>query len=230
MRPIDKGAWPLDRNGQRRIFQSWTLAIPILEEQTGVFCHICEARFPLTIDHLKFKDRFPRLSLNWWNFLLTCQYCNSRKGVVVIKNYRQAFVWPHLNNTFLALDYHSDGSVCAASNISPIDIERASSLIELYQLSSPTTKDGKRDRRFLRRLDAYRQAEERLHEYKNGKATVRAILDAATNTGFFSIWLKVFEAIQVVRDALINCPAFHLVGKGFFDENGNAIPRNGQAI
>lgn len=230
MRPIDKGDWPIANNGRKLSFDDWTRAIPILIERTGCYCHICEIRLNLEIEHIKYKDHYENLASVWWNFLLVCRYCNARKGSVRVKGYRQSYIWPHLNNTLLAFAYELDGQVKPRNSLDAHDIARASNLISVYKLSDSVTSNGTPDKRFKRRIEVFKQANDRRLEFRDGKATAEAIVDAVTNTGFFSTWLKVFEDVPEIKQALINCPDFHLAGNVFFDANFLPLPRNGATI
>lgn len=224
MRPIQKGPWPTKGTGiKKRIFNQWQRAIPHLKDSTGKFCHFCEMKVTnaLAIEHIKPQVHFPRLSSDWNNFLLICNYCNSHKlSNKPIAPYRKNYFWPHLNNTLKTFDVSLAGVITPntffLSNIA--DINRANNTIALYGLDKTHTSTGNSDDRLVERLEAFYFAIERLKEFTTGiNASVDVIVDLAKTKGFFSVWLKVFENVPSVRTALISCPDFHLANTNCFD-------------
>lgn len=225
MRPINKGTWPIKgtRVIKKRVFNKWQRAIPHLESRTGKFCHLCEMKVTnaLAIEHIKPQEHFPNLISHWDNFLLICNYCNSHKlATIPISPYRKEYYWPHLNNTLKTFDFTIAG-IIVPNNLyllTPPEITRATNTISLYGLDKVVTSTGDSDSRLIERLEAYKFAIDRLIEFTSGiNNSVDAIIDLAKTKGFFSIWLKVFDNIPVVRTALINCPDFHLASTNCFD-------------
>ena len=55
-----------------------------LRHETASKCAYCESRMehvsPSNIEHIKPKDSFPELVVDWNNLTLACSTCNSRKG------------------------------------------------------------------------------------------------------------------------------------------------------
>ena len=202
------------------MFNDWTRAIPHLKLATGSYCHFCEMKVTnaLAIEHIKPQTHFPRLQNQWENFLLICNYCNSEKLAMIPKNYRTDYFWPHLNNTLLAFDFNFTANVIPNTKLTnPVDIDRANRLIALYGLDKRTSSDGSPDPRWVERAKALYLAINRKSEYLSGRATLDAIVDFAVATGFFSVWLKIFDNIPVVRAALINCPDFKIPINECFD-------------
>lgn len=233
MRPIDKGSWPTKgSNGVRkRVFNDWTRAIPHLRGRTGRYCHLCEMKVTnaIAIEHIKPKDHFPKLQAHWDNFLLICNHCNSHKlATIPTSPYKKKYYWPHLNNTIKAFDFKINGEIIPNTtylNTQP-QIDRAKATIGLYGLDKSVTAQGNSDDRLKDRLEAYKQAIDRYIEYSNGQATVPAIVDNARNTGFFTVWLKVFDTVPLVKSALIDCPDFHLATTNCFNAAYQPIDRN----
>ena len=217
MRPINKGTWPLTPIQQLRAnFNDWTRAIPHLTLGTGEYCHFCEMRVTnqIAIEHIKPKEHFPRLESNWSNFLLICTSCNSRKGQSIpLSPYKKHYFWPHLNNTLKVFEYpieNQPGLVIPNGNIGTDNIRRAQNTIDLYKLSDISTTAGTSDKRFEKRIEAIRFAIDRRVEYRSHQTAIAAIVDNAVSTGFFSVWLRIFDDIPQVRTALILRQEFHL--------------------
>jgi len=238
MRPINKGDWPLkgNSNTKRKVFVDWTRAIKDLVNRTGTYCHFCEMRVTnaLAIEHLLPQEHYPERSGDWDNFLLTCSYCNSHKSATIpINPYTVHYVWPHLNNTLLAVDYTLVGEVVPKRNLGPdsFEYERAQNIIALYGLDKTTTSSGDSDTRWTERADAIVMAVTRRAEFNRGiNNSVDAIIDLARKTGFFSIWLKIFNDVAAVRDAIIQCPDFHVPVAECFDAQLNLITRSANDI
>jgi len=235
MRPIDKGGWPTkgSHGVRKRVFNDWTRAIPHLRGRTGRFCHLCEMKVTnaIAIEHIKPKEHFPRLQAHWDNFLLICNQCNSHKlATIPISPYKKKYYWPHLNNTIKAFDFKITGEIIPNTTYltTQPQIDRANATIDLYGLDKTVTAQGNSDDRLLERLEAYKQAIDRLIEYTGVPqlATVPAIVANAKNTGFFSVWLKVFDSVPVVKAALIDCPDFHLASTNCFNAAYQPIDRN----
>jgi hypothetical protein len=229
MRPIEKGDWPLtQKKKKRKSLTDWKKAIPILVERTGSFCHICEKEIDTpSIEHIFPKEHYSRLSGHWDNFLLICNSCNSRKGSErLLTPYRKNYYWPHLNNLNCIIEYSTaNGKVFLKQGLTPNQEKKGENLIALYKLDAITTKEGNKDKRFQARLETLFCAIERLIEYRNGKATISAILDLAKSKGFFSIWVKVFKGFPEVLEALFD--SFPGTAQNCFDPvTYQPIPRN----
>lgn len=184
------------------------------------------------IEHIKPKVFYPQLKSHWSNFLLVCPYCNSHKIATIPKKYKENYFWPHLNNTLLVFDYEQ-----VLPHIKPFDSltqdqkKRANNLIELYGLRKESTSDGSADTRWIEKLKAYKMAIDRRLEYQKGmNHSVKAIVDLAVQSGFFSIWLKVFEDIPLIRTALIQRKEFYLLNTNCFDNSLQLQPRNTNAL
>ena len=229
MRPIAKGDWPTTPiRGQYRVFNDWAKAIPILRHRTGDYCHLCEMRVsnPIAIEHIFHQDGYPRLRSNWNNFLLACNYCNSRKGAAILLNpYRKRYFWPHVHNTLLKFEYRPDGFTRAHRGMSDRELAQAHNTISLYKLDAAHTITGDLDQRHLARLEAWRIAIDRRIELEKGLCTIHAIVDSAVLSGFFSVWFTVFRDRSEVRAALVQNEAFHLAETGCFDEALELVER-----
>jgi hypothetical protein len=229
MRPIQKGAWPIDPTSRQKIiFQKWTKAIPILRQRTGPYCHLCEMHVtnPIAIEHIFHQEGFPRLKANWNNFLLACNYCNSRKGRQKVEGpYRAKYFWPHVHNTLLKFQYRPDGIVRVQPALALADRQRAQRTISLYKLDAIISTTGGIDQRHLGRLKALKIAIDCRIEFQNGETAAPSIVRYATSYGFFAVWLSVFQDVPAVYTALVNCPEFHLAETGCFDAHSQLIDR-----
>ena len=226
MRPVNKSSWPTKgkRTPKPLIFNSWKNAIPHLVGGSGKFCHFCEMRVTnaLAIEHIMPKEHYPRLRANWNNFILICNYCNSHKGdTIPVSPYKKNYYWPHLNNTLKAFDFNTAAVVVPniAVLTTNLEIQRAQNTINLYGLSKTNNSRGESDNRWLERARALVLAIDCLQEYQLGMTTIRNIVEFAESTGFFSVWLKIFNGISAVRTALINHPGFHLSLTNCFDSS-----------
>lgn len=234
MRPINKGGWPVSpRGGKQYVFNDWQRAKPHLVERTGLYCHFCEMRVNncLAVEHIKARKDNPGLANDWNNFLLACTSCNSSKtSTKLVEPYYQHYYWPHLNNTLLAFVSPLVGPkaqlVTPRAGLSASQRSRAAATIALYGLDKRVTATGDSDNRYLERAKATKMAIDRRIEYMGGKATIPAIVDMAQTTGFFSVWLAVFNDIAAIKLALLNAPDYKIDVAAWFDANLNPIPRN----
>lgn len=233
MRPISKGAWPTSNGGKKYVFNSWGRAKGHLVKRTGLYCYLCEMRVNncMAIEHIKAKDDYVRLKNSWTNFLLSCTSCNSNKKTKKLDvPYRKHYYWPHLNNTLLAFVSPINGPdaclVRPRHNLSASQIQRAQATIDLYELAKRVDSSGESDIRYVERQIATKKAIDRYIEYRTGKVTIPAIVDMATSTGFFSVWLDVFNAEPAVKSALLHAPEFKINVASWFDSHLNPVPRN----
>ena len=223
MRPIDKGEAPT-------VFADYSAALGDLEDRLGLYCSYCERRLPsgLAVEHKAPKGMHPERKLDWGNFLLSCQNCNSVKGETDLDN--DATLWPDQHNTFLAIAYERGGLVRTSAELSPNLSSRTEALIHLVGLNrhvyhgfpNPTG----RDLRWQQRETMWRTAELCLAIYEDLNGTAEAlqlVIQAATGHGFFSVWLTVFDEHTNVKRALIR----HFAGTArcCFNQQGQAVPR-----
>lgn len=221
MRPVDRGVAP-------QVYTNYDDAAQDLKNRFGSYCSYCERRIPtnLAVEHILPKDPalgYAHLRNDWSNFLLACVNCNSAKRTTVI-NFA-TFVLPDRDNTFECFEYLQIGLVESkgAQNICAI----ADNTIDLVSLNRFEHPDWDEDimfsavERFGQRIQAWVQAEEAREDYDNGEVNVRRIANEAASCGFFSIWMKAFEGIPAVRNALIQ--KFANTATACFDGNGISI-------
>lgn len=231
MRPIIKGDWPTDAAGAKIQFNGWGEAKPYLIDNTGLFCHFCEMKLDNTpaVEHVKPKalKHSPNLQNHWANLMLICDYCNSRKTKAQIKLYD--YYWPHKNNTFKALNMDMTGIIKVNDGLVSPQLDKAENIIELYGLDKTTDTAGGMDARLRARLEAMSKAINRLLEYQAGQATVQAIVDNASSSGFWSVWFRMFKNHPVVLNALLNDFHFRGTATACFDAANNYTPQDRNA-
>ena len=103
MRPVDKGVAP------QKEYKQYKDAEPDLEERIGAYCSFCE----MSINHVPEVEHKEAKAcggeeLAWDNLLLSCKYCNTRKGTQVGKGDKDKYLWPDEDDTFHAYLYDKD--------------------------------------------------------------------------------------------------------------------------
>jgi hypothetical protein len=225
MRPIDKGAWPVDEHGAKIVFTDHKQAKIHLTNRTGMYCHLCEMRIDNvpSIEHIKHQKHSPNLKLHWDNFLLACTYCNSRKPKSPIKTYH--YYWPHLHNTYLPFNYQNpleNAGIFVNTSLSAVEQQKAAKTLELYGLQEVADNAGNIDSRYQARREAFSKALQCLIEYETGQIILKAITREATSTGFWSVWFTIFQKHAEVRKALLD--AFRGTEANCFDRTAGYVP------
>ena len=200
MRPVRKGVSPVEGD-----FNQYEDAKPDLVSRLGLYCSYCERKIStlLAVEHIEPKDGDfgqPHLAKRWSNFLLACTNCNACKGSKQVDFQRQLF--PDRDNTFHAFSYEDDGTISLSSALSPEQKVIAQNTLRLVGLDKTVQvfKDSNDKQialdRGAQRMQAIATAQEALnllvHNLNDGM--MRAIEIMAIEVGFFSIWMKVFDA------------------------------------
>lgn len=233
MRPVDKGPSP-------QVFTNYEDAKQPLTTRLGSYCSYCERRIPtnLAVEHILPKDvalGYAHLRNEWDNFLLACVNCNSSKGTEIITF--PDYLLPDRDNTFLCYKYLETGLVESSNPDNNIRnmAERTLNLVGLNGDNIPHDIDDYETLAFSaltrneQRIEAWAQAKEAREDYEKGEVNLRRIANEAASSGFFSIWMKAFEGIPDVRQALIN--AFLNTSADCFDADTNPItPRPANAL
>lgn len=206
MRPVNKGNCPIE-NDEPIVFHHYGDAQPHLIERLGDYCSYCENQITNpAVEHKQPKNIVPNMERDWNNFLLGCVNCNSIKG----KNYLNLddYYWPDVHNTFLLFEFHPLGAVTLKETTHPsVDKAKAQNTLALIGLDRYGNKASLKDRRWVKRSQAYGKAENQLNHYRgNNKSNdyIPHIIDLATSTGFWSVWMNVFENEPPVISALKN--------------------------
>lgn len=200
MRPIRRGQSPRASD-----YADYTDAKPDLVSRLGPYCSFCERRVvtQLAVEHIQPKAlaAYSALSGCWDNFLLACVNCNSTKKDKDVGLDRTLL--PDRDNTFLAFEYLADGSilpmaVCVAMGLGEI-AEATLRLTGLDKAAMDTPDANGRqvalDRR-SQRMEVWLTAEEARRDLdaQPGNAVLHDyVVKLALETGFFSVWMTVFD-------------------------------------
>lgn len=200
MRPVRKGPSP-----QSTAFAPYTAALPDLVARLGIYCSYCERRIStnLAVEHIQPKGlpAYAHLVGSWENYLLGCVNCNSTKkdkDVVLVDT-----LLPDRDNTFAAFEYHADGT------LTPSPVATAHGLKPMAQATLALTGLDKRGatavdanekivalERISQRMEAWGTAEITrgiVIANPGNEALKRLAVTTALATGFFSVWMTVFQ-------------------------------------
>lgn len=234
MRPVNRGDSPTDKDGIQIEFKDYGDARDDLIKRIGDYCSYCES--PLlapAIEHIQPKSKEAALENDWGNFLLACTYCNSIKKdkEISVSNLNDYF-WPDCDNTFRAFIYEKDRSPQIDTSLNPRNQQLAGNTLGLTGIDREPTHPqlSKKDRRWKKRIEAWEKAERaKIHLSQNSTIQMRIqIIDTATGTGFWSVWMTVFQGDSDMRRRLIE--AFQGTCVTCFDQNIQSIHRPGGNI
>lgn len=227
MRPVDKGNSPYTR------IEKYQEAEPFLNDRIGRYCSFCE--LPVfhvpEVEHKEGKASGGDLT-EWKNLIYACKYCNTRKAQKIKAGEKGRWIWPDEDNTFLAFTYFDGYPRVNESYLKSLgdDVyQKAVSLFEGICLDFHPESVKDKDKRWQKRLDALGQAEHSWNVWQKVKDTefrkdlMETIIMSARNTGFFSVWMMVFQGDSEVKKALI--ASFPGTSRDCFDEEGNPIRR-----
>lgn len=236
MRPVTKfepGASIRLMDGTEHIikqqYKPYQSAKPALTANLGMYCSYCECYVQgirdLEVEHVQYKSGHPDGEFEWNNFLLSCSTCNQldNKGTkdVVISNYHL----PHLNNTFMSVEYMAGGVVRVNPRLSGLSREKAENLVSLVGLDKSPKMSRPTDNRWLVRSQVWDLAQKQLQKYKDGRIDVDTVIDLAKGYGHWSIWFTVFEGCDEVLSELLKFPG---TAQECFDKSNHCcpVPRN----
>ncbi len=209
MRPINRRDSP-----QIPDFDNYRDAFPELQSRLGPYCSYCERQIqaPLAVEHIQPKKAgmYPHLIGKWDNYLLACVNCNSTKGdkdVLLDKVFL-----PDRDNTMAAFDYTPDGKVVPAENLSKGLQQIAKDTLSLTgldkRINEAVDENGKLVAidRVAQRMGAWLKARSSREDLaaSNNLRTRQTIIKFAAETGFFSIWMKVFRDDPIMSQMLID--------------------------
>ena len=228
MRPILRGEKLLDSAGNPKAFTDYKHARGDLIDRLGEYCSYCEMPLhaSLAVEHIKPKDLYPALKLEWDNFLLACTNCNSTKGTkdVILDDY----YWSHIDNTFRAFIYSEGGLVKPNPLLTDEEKIKAQATLELVGLQKRSVHDGERsDRRQSNRREIWDIAKRALSNLQaNNIIAMRdQIVNTALGYGFWSVWMTVFKDDPDMLQRFID--GFAGTCRDCFDADGKPIPRLG---
>jgi hypothetical protein len=236
MRPVIRGSIPTP-NGHPLVFTHFRQARDPLIARMGDYCSYCE--MPCNegpdVEHVRPKSGKagkPHLELVWENFLLGCCYCNSIKGHKAVN--LSEFFWPDRDNTVRPFRYERDRVPQLVTGLPLKSKKRAKKTLTLTGLDREPGNDdfSDRDRRWIKRREAWGKAflaRDRLTTVPSPLMREQ-IVDTATSTGFFSVWMAVFQnEIDMRKRFLKAFPGTSGIGE-CFDSNTNPLPRPEGAI
>lgn len=191
----------------------------------GDYCSYCELEKEpgdLAVEHVAAKSRGGS-KIDWDNFLLACNVCNSDKGAQLINI--QDSHWPHVNNTFLSFVYDASGRVYVNPTLKGLSKSRAEKLYDICKFERhPLAGDmpSASDFRWRKRFEAWNQAVRDKGLYQRNVFGVDDVLSDALSIGFWSVWFTVFRGEDAVRRELIN--RFPGTDAGCFDPSNHYDP------
>jgi len=212
MRPVVRGPWPKDEQGNEIQYKEYANARKELIARIGECCSYCEMHLDsaLAIEHVRPKkpkgvaSNIASRVLDWNNFLLACTNCNSTKGSKDVEI--NEYFWPDRDNTFRVLHYAEGGVVEPADFLSEMDKQMAERTISLFGLDKNPNAQNASDRRWNNRRECFDMAE-RARERLEGNdfAELREqIAETASAKGFWSVWMTVFENDSDMKKRLID--------------------------
>lgn len=230
MRPIRRNVSP-----KMTDYKNYHDALPDLVARLGSYCSYCERRVAtqLAVEHVQPKGlpQYAHLIGRWDNFLLACVNCNSTK-----KDKNVVFsqvLLPDRDNTFVAFEYQDNGTVTASAQaMATGDDTIANDLLKLTGLDKAALNSADENGKQVA-LDRVRQRMETLLNAQSARADIAEnpdnnllrnyVVKLAIETGFFSVWMTVFNEDVDMRLRLINafpCTA----ASGCFDlTSGNIV-------
>lgn len=206
MRPVEKGEAP------EVTFQTYSDAESYLEKRLGCYCSFCEFHISHVpeVEHREAKSSGGEI-LAWENLLLSCKYCNTRKGTIVKAGDKSKYLWPDEDDTFHVFNYDEDIPKLDDLYLQthPEMRERAEALFHLVQLDYMPRSPKEKDRRYRERSEARNSAIHSKADWdyiKNteyAEAYLEQMMILAKNTGFFSVWMSVFQEDNRVKNRLV---------------------------
>ncbi len=217
MRPVRRNASPISQDYSdykdakselvSRIGSGWCNS-----NHLASYCSYCERPIStnLAVEHIEPKDGThgqPQLKGRWTNFLLACVNCNStKKDKQVVFN---SLYLPDRDNTFHAFEYLADGNIQPQNSSDQIAIDT----LALTGLDKAQRQilDAKgrviAEDRASQRMQIWLQAEICLQTYNSNSANTAVrdlIVSNAVTSGFFSVWITVFDGITDMLNLFID--------------------------
>jgi 5-methylcytosine-specific restriction endonuclease McrA len=211
MRPVTRGSWPVDAAGRRKQFadSNYKGFFTDLLDNFGFYCSYCEKPDNLDVEHVipKSSSAGANLVVDWNNLLLGCPTCN--RDYKKNKNQTRAnYAWPDEIDTFKFYDYCSSGNLkVSTSLIAQSDKDKAQATIDLCGLAPKPKKTVTESKDFLwhKRMQVWEVADGHKKDYLAGTTTVDKIVGFAVMSGYWSIWITVFnghnDVINAISDA-----------------------------
>lgn len=175
----------------------------------GEYCSYCEVHNPnqrdLQVEHVQPKglQQYVGLTTKWSNFLLACSTCNGRDNKGSSDVVLSEIHLPHLNNTFLSLQYLQGGVIRVNPALQGKSRRNAEALCRLVGFNKKPSEYAPTDNRWRKRSDVWNTVQRYLDKYNKGKADAETIIDLAKAEGHWSIWFTAFINHDEVRKRLI---------------------------
>jgi hypothetical protein len=120
---------------------------------------------------------------------------------------RMGYLWPDRDNTILAFKYSEDNIIEPSDNLLPDTVLMATNTIDLMGLQrTPHSNDEPTDRdsRWIARIRTWGVIEDSFRDWLSCPTPemARQIARTALGHGFYSFWLKKFDNIPEVNDAI----------------------------
>lgn len=217
MRPVNKGKAP-------KVYTDYGHARHDLAERIGYYCSYCEmkVKHSIEVEHVLplNKNGAP---LDWNNFLVSCKYCNTRKGDR--NGNLNDYLWPDRDNTDVAFTYSEANIIEPTSSLTTQVKNKAQSSIALMKLNLHPHQTTPADTRWRSRKEAWDLAQRSYSNWKEAPVLPMAkqIAIAALN-GHYSIWMEVFKNETMVQEEIDKLYR----NKGLYkeyDANGNRVIR-----
>lgn len=220
MRPLDKGAIPIDALGNPIIVTNYTYWRDKLIDRIGYYCAYCNMPLShsLQVEHVVPKNPLgpaPGDPLAWSNMLLACGPCNNAKSDDPVDFV--TYYFPEEHNTLfpfrIRLNISNDAAFVVPTNgINPIQLAKSTATINLTALDVKDNRSNIVDIRWKKRKDAIITVEAAFEVYQllklvptfDAARSAHNILQFAIPCGFFSLWFEKFENEPEVMEALIN--------------------------
>ncbi len=203
MRPVDKSRYTDNRD----TYNPYAKAKEDLIEALGSFCSYCERKgyfSSLDVEHIEDKANNPQKKYDWGNFLLACRNCNPTKGTKPVDF--DEILMPHIDNTFILFAYLESGLIGLNPSLNDILRPKAKALMDLIGLDRLPghPKCSPKDKRWQERKKAWELAKRYLDKFNKGIGSPEIIKDLALQTGFWSIWMTVFEDHADIKTELVD--------------------------
>lgn len=218
MRPVEKlipgSIVTLSDGAQQTILSDYNphgLAKTALVANLGMACSYCEdsshVERNLDVEHIQPKGlpQYAALRTKWSNFLLSCHTCNGSDNKDTHDVILGEVHLPHLNNTFLSLQYDAGGVVRVNPALTGLSYQHAEALFNLLGLGKNSISSCPGDKRWKKRSDDWDLANKYLLKYNAGTVEIDTIIDLVKARGGWSIWFTVFRGKDDVLEKLIDC-------------------------
>lgn len=231
MRPVCRGDVPTDGQGNPVGFKKYGEARDALIGRIGDYCCYCESPIQNpAVEHIQPKSHELALEKTWSNFLLACPICNSIKSDQLINAANLSdYFWADTDNTLRGFFYEKDRAPQIHTALPQEHQQIAGNTLALTGLDREPghPKLSKQDRRWIKRKEAWRKAEQAKFNLsgQNNGAMRDQIIDTATSTGFWSIWMTVFHDDPDMRQRFIK--AFTGTSVDCFDQDTWPVARLG---